>query len=91
MHVPKITQPKERFLSQKLCPVACLQTDKQIDRQTDTHTDTKVGTEDTLSWFQECFLRPIIKDRSNINASKPDSFQQPARPHRHISQKSEKR
>ena len=29
------------------------------------HTDTKVNTEDTLSAFQEYFLQPIIKDRSN--------------------------
>ena len=29
------------------------------------HTDTKVNTEDTLSGFQECFLQPAIKDRSN--------------------------
>ena len=29
-------------------------------------TDTKVKAEDTLSGFQEFFLQPIIKDRSNI-------------------------
>ena len=47
--------------------VARVQTDRQTNRQTDTHqTDTKVNTEDTLSWFQEFFLQPIIKDRSNI-------------------------
>ena len=32
----------------------------------DTQTDTKVNTEDTLSGFQEFFLQPINKDRSNI-------------------------
>ena len=33
--------------------------------QTDTQTDTKVNTEDTLSWFQDFFLQPIIMDQSN--------------------------
>ena len=54
--------PKIRFLGQKVCSVARVQT----HRQTDTQTDTKVNTEDTLSGFQEFFLQPIIKDRSNI-------------------------
>ena len=36
-------------------------------RQTDTQTDTKVNKEGTLSGFQEFFLQPIIKDRSNID------------------------
>ena len=49
--------PKNRFLGQKVCSVARVQTDRQ--------TDTKVNTEDTLSGFQEFFLQPIIKDRSN--------------------------
>ena len=40
--------------------------DAQTERQADWHTDTKVNTEDTLSGFQEFFLKPIIKDRSNI-------------------------
>ena len=40
-------------------------TDTQTDRHTDTQTYTKVNTEDTLSGFQEFFLQPIIKDRSN--------------------------
>ena len=48
--------PKIRFLSQKVCPVACLHTDKQ------THRHTTVGT---LSGFQDLFLQPIIKDRAN--------------------------
>ena len=50
--------PKIRFIGQKVCSVARV--------QTDTQTDTKVNTEDTLSGFQEFFLQPIIKDRSNI-------------------------
>ena len=54
--------PKIRFLSQKLCSVARLQTDRQTDRQ----TDTEVTTEGTLSGFQEFFLQPIIKDRPNL-------------------------
>ena len=53
--------PKIRFLGQKVCSVAHM--------QTDTQTDTKVITEDTLSGFQEFFLQPIIKDRSNIYVS----------------------
>ena len=48
---------KIRFLGQKVCPVARGQTDGQ--------THTKVNTEDTLSGFQEFFLQPIIKERSN--------------------------
>ena len=40
-----------------MCSVAREQTPRQ--------TDTKVNTEDTLSGFQEFFLQPIIKDRSN--------------------------
>ena len=54
--------PKIRFLCQKVCSVARVQTDTQIHR----HTDTKMKTEDTLSGFEEFFLQPIIKDRSNI-------------------------
>ena len=52
--------PKIRFLSQKLCPAARVQT------HTQRQTDTKVNTEDTLSGFQEFSFQPIIKDRSNI-------------------------
>ena len=48
--------PKIRFLSQDVCPVAR----SQMDRQT-----RKVKTEDTLSGFQDFFLQPIIKDRPN--------------------------
>ena len=44
--------PKIRFLGQKVCSVARV--------QTDTQTDTKVNTEDTLSVFHEVFLQPII-------------------------------
>ena len=51
--------PKIGFLGQKVCSVARIQTDR--DRQ----LHTKVNTEDTLSWFQESFLQPIIKDWSN--------------------------
>ena len=53
--------PKIRFLGQKVCSVARAQT----DRHTDTQTDTKVNIEDILSGFQEFFLQPIMKDRSN--------------------------
>ena len=49
--------PKIRFLGQKVCSVAWLQTDRQ--------THTKVTTEGTLSGFQEFFLQPLIKDRPN--------------------------
>ena len=50
--------PKIRFLGQKVCPVACL--------QTHTHTQTdRVTTVGTLSGFQDFFLQPIIKDRPN--------------------------
>jgi len=49
--------PKIRFLCQKVCSVARVQTNRQ--------TDTKVNTEDTLSGFQDFSLQPIIKDRSN--------------------------
>ena len=59
--------PKIRFIGQKVCSVARVQTDRQTHRQTDTQTDRhEVKTEDTLSGFQEFFLQPIIKDRSNI-------------------------
>ena len=54
--------PKIRFIDQKVCSVARVQTDTHTHRQ----TDTKVNIEDTLSGFQEFFLQPIIKDRSNI-------------------------
>ena len=40
--------PKIRFLVEKVCPVACLQTDRQTDRQTDG-----VTTVGTLSGFQD--------------------------------------
>ena len=39
--------PKIRFIGQKVCSVARVQTDRQ--------TDTKVKTEDTLSGFQDFF------------------------------------
>ena len=41
------------------------QTDRQTDRHTDTQTDTKVNTDYTISGFQELFLQPVTKDRSN--------------------------
>ena len=31
--------PKIRFLVEKVCPVACLQTDRQTDGQTDGQTE----------------------------------------------------
>ena len=51
-----------KFLGRKFCSLSRGHTDRQAYRQ----TDTKVNTEDTLSGFQEFFLQPIIKDRSNI-------------------------
>ena len=33
----------------------------------DRHIDTNVNAEDTLSGFQEFFVQPIIKDRSNTS------------------------
>ena len=50
--------PKIRFLGQKVCSAARLQTDRQ--------TDMKVTTVGTHSGFQDLFLQPIIKDRPNI-------------------------
>ena len=50
--------PKIRFLGQKVCPVARSRTDGQTDR---------VTTVGTLSWFQDFFLQPIIKNRPNIH------------------------
>ena len=47
---------KNRFLGQKVC-TTCLK------------TDTRVNTVATLSGFQEFFLQPIIKDRSNIKVA----------------------
>ena len=61
-------EPKIRFLGQKVCSVARVQTDRQTDRHTHRQTDTTMNTEDTLSEFHEVFLRPIIKDRSNMGA-----------------------
>ena len=49
--------PKISFLGQKVCSVACVQTDRL--------TYTKLTTVGTLSGFQEFFLQPIIKDRPN--------------------------
>ena len=46
---------RTHFLGEKMCSVA----------RGHTNTHTKVNTE-TLSRFQEFFLQPIIKDRSNI-------------------------
>ena len=40
--------PKIRFLGQKVCPVACLHTERTT-------------TEGTLSGFQDFFLQAIIK------------------------------
>ena len=53
-HVTRIAQHKKnRFLGQKVCPVARSQTHRQT-------------TEGTLSGLQDIFLQPIIKDRPNI-------------------------
>ena len=51
--------PKIRFLVQKVCPVACLLTDRP-----GTQTD-RVTTVVTLSELKEFFLQLIIKDRPN--------------------------
>ena len=64
--------PKIRFLGQKMCSAARGRTHRQTDRQ----THTKVKTEDTLSGFQEFFLQPIIKERSNISNSQKESTKQ---------------
>ena len=56
-YVTRITQLKNQVSKSK--GVLC-------SPRTDTHTHTEVNTEDTLSGFQECFLQPIVKDRSNI-------------------------
>ena len=45
--------PKIKFLGQKVCYVARVQT----DRRTDTQTDTKLATVGTLSGFREFFLQ----------------------------------
>ena len=58
--------PKIRFLDQKVCFVARLQTDRQ--------THTKVITEGSLSGFQEFFLQPIIKDRPNNIGTKQSLY-----------------
>ena len=59
LHVPSITQPKNQVPRSK--GVFCsLRTD--TDRQT---RKSENSTEDILSGFQEFFLQPIIKDRSN--------------------------
>ena len=57
------SNPKIRFLGQKVCLVARPQT--HTHTQTDRQTHTKVITEGTLSGFQDVFLQPIIKDRPN--------------------------
>ena len=58
--------PKISFLGQKVCSVVREQTHThtETDSHRETHTHTKVNTEDTLSWFQEFFLQPIIKGLS---------------------------
>ena len=62
--------PKIRFLGQKVCPVARSRTDRHTHRQTD-----RVTTEGTLSWFQDFFLQPIIKDRSKkLSLSCPKNY-----------------
>ena len=70
-HVPRILQSKNQVPRPK--GVLC---SSLTDRQTDRQTDTKVNTEDTLSGFQEFFLQPIIKDRSNFRVCSPKTFGQ---------------
>ena len=55
--------PKIKFLGQKMCSVARLQTDTQT-------------TEGTLSGFQKFFLQPIIKNRLNMMANQIFAFRQ---------------
>ena len=55
-HVPRITHSKNKVPRSKGVICSLL---------TDGRTDTKVNTDDTLSGFQDIFLQPIIKDRSN--------------------------
>ena len=57
MTISKNSTQKLGPLGQEVCSVAHVQTDSQIY--------IKVNTEDTLSWFQDFFLQPIMKDRSN--------------------------
>ena len=45
--------PKIRFIGQKVCSVARVQTDTHTDRHTHRQTDTKVNTKETMSWFQD--------------------------------------
>ena len=47
--------PKIRFLGQKVCSVARV--------QTDTQTDTKVNTEDTLSGFPSTYHQGSVQKR----------------------------
>ena len=47
------------------CRYVCLFVCLSVTTQTDAQTDTKVNTEDTLSGFQDFFLQPVIKVRSN--------------------------
>ena len=56
-HVPRIIQPKIRFLDQKVCSVA----HQQTDTQTHTHESEYRGHPFR---FQDFFLQPAIKDRS---------------------------
>ena len=55
----ELINPKISFLGQKVWPVARAWTDRQTD---------SVTTEGTLSGFQDVFLRPIIKNRPNIQS-----------------------
>ena len=52
MDSPRIIQPKNYVPRSKCAPCS-------------PRTDENVNTEDTLSGFQDFFLQPIIKDRSN--------------------------
>ena len=60
-HVTRITQRKNQIPRSK-----GVLSNWRTDGHTDRHTHTKVNTEDTLSGFQELFLQPVIKDRSNM-------------------------
>jgi len=65
--------PTIRFLGQKVCPVACVQ------------TDMKVSTVGTLTGFQDFFLQPIIKERPKIQKSQFSNGTRSYQPKNHIS------
>ena len=56
----------ENFNNKKCVSFSCLRDySTKNSLLTDRFTHTKVNTEDTLSGFQEFFIQPIMKNRSN--------------------------